>query len=110
MLLLILALGLSRYHEILYESGRVAIQPPVPASPTAEALERYAGGVQKPEHIVIRRDQQGGRVAERSVVQQHVGVDMPVRRDDRQISDVVMDAPSNATGVPIVTSAARPSG
>ena len=40
LLLLILALGLSRYHEILYESGRVAIQPPVPASPTAEALGR----------------------------------------------------------------------
>jgi hypothetical protein len=40
LLLLSLALGLSLYHAGVYQSGRVAIQPPVPAAPTAEALAR----------------------------------------------------------------------
>jgi hypothetical protein len=42
LLLLSLALGLSLYHAGIYQSGRVAIQPPVPAAPTAEALARLA--------------------------------------------------------------------
>ena len=40
LLLLSMALGLSLYHDIFHESGRVAIQAPVPAPPTAEELAR----------------------------------------------------------------------
>lgn len=40
MLLLSVGLGLSLYHLFFNESGRAAIQPPVPAPPTADELAR----------------------------------------------------------------------
>jgi TonB family protein len=40
LLLFSLAVGLSVYHQIFHESGRAAIQPSVPAPPTAEDLAR----------------------------------------------------------------------
>jgi TonB family protein len=39
-LLFVLALGLSVYYAIFHESGRAAIQPPIPTVPTAEELAR----------------------------------------------------------------------
>ena len=50
----------------------------------AEHLERDAGGVQQPRHVVVGRDQQRRRVAERRVVEQHARVDVAVRRDHGQ--------------------------
>src|SRR5271166_1706280 len=42
LLLLGLTLVMSRYRETLYDSGRLTIQPPAPAPPSAEDLARLA--------------------------------------------------------------------
>ena len=56
----------------------------VDRSADAEVGEVHAVGVQQPRHVMVRRDQQGGRIGESPVLGEHRGVDVPVRRDDRR--------------------------
>ncbi|GFJ87625.1 hypothetical protein Prum_012670 [Phytohabitans rumicis] len=49
----------------------------------AEPVQRHTARVQQPRHVVIRLDEQRGRVGERDVIAQDPGVDVPVRGDDR---------------------------
>jgi len=57
----------------------------------AEVGERDPVGVQHPIDVVVGRDQQRGRVAERHVVGQPLGRHVPVGGDDGQVADGLVD-------------------
>ena len=57
----------------------------------AEVGQRNAVGVQHPVDVVVRGDQQRRRVAERGVVGQPLRGHVPVRGDDRQVLDTLIE-------------------
>jgi hypothetical protein len=58
-----------------------------------ERIDRDARRVQHPGDVVVRRDEQRCRVAERGVGEQDPGIDVPVRGDDRQLPHRVVEPP-----------------
>ena len=63
------------------------------AAAHAEVVQRDAAGVQEAGDVVVGRDEERGRIRERHVVGEHAGVDVPVRREDRQVAHDVVDPP-----------------
>ena len=59
----------------------------------AKLFELDALAVKHAEHIVIRREQQAGRIGERGVVREPLGVGMAVGADDRQVFDELVKRP-----------------
>ncbi len=64
--------------------ARVAVGRRAIAARNAEFFERHALAVQHPENVVIRRDEQRGRVGERRVVGKPLRIGVAVRAHDRQ--------------------------
>src|SRR5699024_4833562 len=61
--------------------------------PDAEPIERDAARMKESRHVMVRRDEQRRWVGEWLVVEQHTGVDVTVRRDDRKVSDLRIESP-----------------
>ncbi len=59
----------------------------------AELLQRDALAEQHAVEIVVRRQQQAGRVGERRVGREPLRIGMPVRADDRQAGHIVIQTP-----------------
>ena len=53
-------------------------------------LERHALRVQHPNDVVIRRDDERGRIYKRIVVRKNCGINVPVRRNDRQRTRLIV--------------------
>ena len=56
----------------------------------AEVLELHTLRVEHAEDVVIRHDDQPGRIREWRVLGEHPGVDMSVGTDERQVLDVLV--------------------
>jgi len=54
--------------------------------------------VQQAGDIVVRRDEKRCGIWQRLVVEQRGGIDMSVRRQDRQVADGLIEAPLDGTG------------
>ena len=63
-----------------------------------ERGQRDAGGVQQTGHVVVGRDEQRGGIGEREVVDEQSRIDVTVRGDDREITDLVEDATGDRPG------------
>lgn len=63
--------------------------------PDAKLVERYAVGVQKPRHIMVRCHQEAGGVKERPVVEQDARVDMAMWADQWQTCYLAVQAPGD---------------
>ena len=64
----------------------------------AEVGQRHAVGVHHPVDVVVRGDQQRRGVVERGVVGQPLRRDVPVRGDDRQVADSVVELSGDVAG------------
>ena len=68
----------------------------------AELVEPHARRMQQPRHVVVRRHQQGCRVSEWLVLEQHARVHVPMRRDHRQLAhsavQLARDRPDSGLG------------
>lgn len=63
-----------------------------------EVGEVHAVGVQQPGHVVVRADEQFRGIRERGVVRDDPGIHVPVRRDDRQVLDLLQKVAGDAPG------------
>ena len=72
--------------------ARAAIQ-----RPHTEIFQPYALAVQHAKDVVIRNQQQGGRIRERSIVREPLRVSVSVRTDDGQVAYRFIKAASNRT-------------
>ena len=71
--------------ENVPDLARVLLDRSTVAPRNAEVLEADALAIEHPEHIMIRRNEQGGRIGERCVVGEPLRIGMPMRAHDRQV-------------------------
>ena len=69
----------------------VGLNGPAVTPAHAEVLESHALAVQHPEDVVVRHDEEPGRIGKGLVLRVPARVGMPVRRDDGEVAHLVVE-------------------
>jgi hypothetical protein len=77
--------------EALPDRSRISFDGRAVARRNPQRLHRQAARVQQPEDVVIRNDEERGRLGKRRILVEQRGVDVPVRADEGQLAGLVVE-------------------